>query len=1502
MTSGRFVLWRTVPFLVISPILSTLVNGHDLVIYLSVMYAFLILLLLQYRNLCQEWSTWIAKVPHIKDKDIVDWYRNLLEVESDSSSGDEKENVKIAVRVDTDAERFFERASSTFSRQVHLWRRRRLNNPDDPLVAKAAAGLPFAQWLLTKDDGTSPQYGPFTKTWLVQLDLELKRHEQLIRGLKEHSIFILWRYGKYDLGQNVLLFVVALMDHWVALATSSRQPIVTPYTEPRSRFAIGCCLLFFLMSTIAIDATLRNYWEKLFAVSKQKLSDAEHARIVRRSGRAQRRSLWIQGIVELFVKVLGVFGVTTCLLWLFVELPSKVILYYLYVAGYTGVLIMSFNRCFTNSVRAHVGSILTGAVLGLAVGLILRGLPVTAGFQYNEVLALVTASWTAAILTTIWVLVDPERDYVYATSSRDGRSSSTQVHKQKRIGAPKSALSSLNVSDVPKLLGSEIKATDTTVLTRTITKLLEQAREQSSVGKTAPWSDDLTSTAIQMWIGGQIVLKIASRETFAENGLHDSWSICQYDTRMLRIVAGFIQEVDMDTFLHQLPKSLAYFLTESIFHHTAVVVLGLTSRDGILAEHLLHETTDMPKRIEFQLATDDENVLRSIAVKSSARLMRHLCFNINPDVDWQNVPAAVRNAVVDRAATRPVIMTHSLSCWLESSGVDVALEDFCAALCLRISHFAQRRLGEMSAGSQRGSLGPQSKSIGHPTKHKSPRRSLSRRLIRSVVACIEAPIKWVAILSGGSSEVERELAYRLHRLPGGRAIVMLFLLGWNICRRSRNIWIKLILIYRRPSLQHLTRLTLRGATRTVVEDRITVELPLKSVTGFGASDDSGNFTLEIYDGSMTHRPNDELPTATATYSHFQLRSRQDSTPKGLAFSTFNYNDIRDRWPISKDMIAPDRTTSCRYDDLGRVVNGVIVIGSRRRNEYHFTYHYASHPYFNKDLVRADYWQIQSPQTLLSVSWGITINDAKKVDIATPSDRVTSVQRQNPYGVYITTFRYQHKRDPQVSTILTQEGRRYEVYSAPRLFEDEDELLKKPKNLSFDLEDLLVHHRPGQLKGLMRQRSILPGARLFSKLDFFGLCYYSRKQFHAKVPTWRLRTELWRMWSGSKSLDAVTACWLDEMIVREEPLLKPYWRRRDFGLVHSAKNVLDRNLDRIVTAIEIPFDVSQVCSLAIKPADLYAMGLSKDANQITNRPEDCYRDTRDRISVIFNDIGCWPDAPGGVSNCRRDLVEGHKTIRNHVLAEAANEYGISKYQVERNVQSLKVLPLWGLDFKTANHGLFDNLMQSQVEDKINNTDIEKDVVGVFIPLLRRFVRAARMRRPSKVDLIDASDALLKMCVYFETTDYNRTWKSKEVEVAWVDAWLHAHNDPNIIDPSDLLDIERPSMSDMKEALNLYISALFIYAVQVPADCPRVFQSTHHGLSSLFGMVLKYRKGTTYGVWDHAILWRESCLNISSAQCLLPIPVQSMYLAGVGLAARLAYMHVDVIVPCTSVFNP
>ena len=88
LRSGRLILWRTLPFLFISPLLSSFVNGHDLKIYLPVSFTFLILVLVQYRSICMEWSSWMDNIPDISEQDIANWYNSRFsKTETSSDSG-----------------------------------------------------------------------------------------------------------------------------------------------------------------------------------------------------------------------------------------------------------------------------------------------------------------------------------------------------------------------------------------------------------------------------------------------------------------------------------------------------------------------------------------------------------------------------------------------------------------------------------------------------------------------------------------------------------------------------------------------------------------------------------------------------------------------------------------------------------------------------------------------------------------------------------------------------------------------------------------------------------------------------------------------------------------------------------------------------------------------------------------------------------------------------------------------------------------------------------------------------------------------------------------------------------------------------------------------------------------------------------------------------------------------------------------------------------------------
>ena len=878
-----------------------------------------------------------------------------------------------------------------------------------------------------------------------------------------------------------------------------------------------------------------------------------------------------------------------------------------------------------------------------------------------------------------------------------------------------------------------------------------------------------------------------------------------------------------------------------------------------------------------------------------SEVLRHLCFDIDVDTEWDTLPSDVREVIFSRAVGKPVQSTEQFQDWMEERKIDIKGIDQRLTMCLEEDRY------------ERGNPGSQSpdQALTNPSMSEEP-RSVPRKqsLLLKVWAGVSSfPLtitKWTAIISGGDANVERELLHSLRYCKPVQGILLWALLSiWNTCRCMRNLWIYGMLIYHHKSPVEISRLANTGASRTLWKDRIVAEIPRKTVTGFISRGETNEIRLEIFNGNPVAIQDGSKPDRVAVYDKLSRLVGCEGGEKDTRFRhVYHYvQDNQTRIPSSRITVEGEIHKLYIYDKQGRAVRGSVAIDS---TEYSFRYFYS--PGFN-DISMAEYKLAESHEDdRLIVYWGVPLPQGDhSVSDWLPSERVSRVERKIWLETYVTTYEYQHRRDPTTTTYVTggasdQNG----IVSPPQLFEHEELLQKRPSDVTFHNDDLMFYHHRSDI----RRAAILSGQK-YSWLSFFRPSmwrYRLKKVEYRPVQTRWLRTELWSSWRKSGGFDAITACWMDEFILRCEPTLRKYWLYRNTGRLTGTTDFLDSHVTKIVPAIEIDQDISEVCLLPIKPTDLYTMGLGKDANQVTTRPQDCFHDTPDRISVIFNDVGCWPDEPGGVSNCRRDLINGHSTIRNHVLAETGNEYGIPRFQVERNVQSLKLVPLWGLDCRTPNHGLIDNLLESQVDGRITNTHTKHDIVDTFIPLLRLFVKGARSKHITRDGIIRYSNVMLDMFKYFEHKDYNKTWKSKEVAAAWVDAWLTPYDDPDITNPDEWFEIEKPSMSDFRSSLAIYTSYFFIFSVQTPEDCPQVFQSTHHGISSLFGMLLKYRRGTTFGIWDHAILWRECCLNISPAQSTLPLPVQSMLLAGMHLAMRLAYFHADVVLPCTSVFNP
>jgi hypothetical protein len=192
LTSGRTVLWRTIPVLFISPLLSTFVNGHDLAIYPPVMYGFLALALYQYRRLGREWSAWTSKVPILTEKDVVDWYSSKLPSESSDDQSEKTKDIskiaKEAFRVAVKSARRGGSGSTT--------------NGSDPTVSRVARGMPYADWILKKECVDMDVPEDFSTQWFTLLTDGLKRQKQLVRGLKEHNVLMLFRFARYDVSRH----------------------------------------------------------------------------------------------------------------------------------------------------------------------------------------------------------------------------------------------------------------------------------------------------------------------------------------------------------------------------------------------------------------------------------------------------------------------------------------------------------------------------------------------------------------------------------------------------------------------------------------------------------------------------------------------------------------------------------------------------------------------------------------------------------------------------------------------------------------------------------------------------------------------------------------------------------------------------------------------------------------------------------------------------------------------------------------------------------------------------------------------------------------------------------------------------------------------------------------------------------------------------------------------------------------------------------------------------
>jgi hypothetical protein len=548
-------------------------------------------------------------------------------------------------------------------------------------------------------------------------------------------------------------------------------------------------------------------------------------------------------------------------------------------------------------------------------------------------------------------------------------------------------------------------------------------------------------------------------------------------------------------------------------------------------------------------------------------------------------------------------------------------------------------------------------------------------------------------------------------------------------------------------------------------------------TGFIKTLPDGNFEMSLYNGDHNVEPPTDLhPQAINTYTQDLLLLRREEFINGALANVFAYQhdpQLTTKIPTRRECLKGAQNGWIeKYDQRGHVVEGSFVSGG---NPVRFELTYRKHSKFADELLSGVF---ELPHCRIEVWWSMPASPRTAQQLQRiPYTQVTEARFIQSDNVYHALWDYDHTSHPTIATRLNGVP-----CATPAMIQhDWFKVLAKPKQSDFGFDDPIYKFRS------------LDTNMFLSALGLNSAWY--------RLSTARVRTHLWETWRRTQELDAVTVRWLDELALRSESTLRPYWLARDTCQLGSATSYLEQHANTIMARSDVAPETNAWSCITFKLSDLFNFGQGGDTRINTRTEKTQLQHNEDVMSVLAMDTGTWPNEGGGVSACRRDLVNELETIRWHIIAESANDYGVPKFQTKKNVHSLTVLPLWGLDWLTPVHGIFADSLDSAVQRRSQQTS-SGDIETVFLPILTTLVRCARTVKFDHQHVRDATQALIALSEYFERDrHWSKVWSSKIVRQRWRELWL-SEGDKNLISISEWLGAEYPTIAHMDSALDMW----------------------------------------------------------------------------------------------------
>ena len=710
-----------------------------------------------------------------------------------------------------------------------------------------------------------------------------------------------------------------------------------------------------------------------------------------------------------------------------------------------------------------------------------------------------------------------------------------------------------------------------------------------------------------------------------------------------------------------------------IVHTVAESLRGLAHEDAALVEALLASATasqplrqsPIPKRIKnYMLSSKATSTkAKSLAQYCEDQALQHLALGLDLDIHWERLPRDIRELIIKRCTGLEEELTTAQRQWIafnQAGGTPIK------------TFMSRREFGAfVSMSSRKYALGARDDISDEKSYSQNMLNSLNflkaklppaRRSMTSFMPGLKTPfsvvyhnigvcLKLVAIAFVAEPEFQRELDYALHSSPRIIRMIILFMATsiWKYTKTLQNLLMPMFLLHGRRNVSTLQE-RIVGTQITLKRQRIAIENTGGVSTAFIHSycGGSGAFEVRQYAGNLDKQPTDNTKLQRiSTYSKSMLLlSRQDFN-NGAKGSIYKYEYLTEngglsrkrlskihnpRYPILRKCIAgSNEFEELNYDYRGLVQSGSYILhGSLIR----FNCHYRQGSDFEDELLRAEF---VLPHLTCTVSWSAPPQrHPERLDRWIPHSQVTEATFVLGSDVYESRWSYDHKFHPTIHTTLNGEA----IDTPPIIQWDHLGVLKKPMNFSFHHDDLLIRFKTLNSRFLTR---------------WLGL--NSRR---TPVSTSKARSRLWQAWKDTPGFDGVIVRWIDEKLLRKEPLLRDYWARRDRGDLASAEEFLNDNADAIMATVDLDNSISGWAPLAIKIADLYSFGQGGDANSRT-RSKDPDFDS-DGLQVLAVDSGTWPNEGGGVSACRRDMINNLRSVNWHMIAESANDFGLPKHQV------------------------------------------------------------------------------------------------------------------------------------------------------------------------------------------------------------------------------------------------